>query len=237
MLVKQPSVVSKNYLDYIKEQEMVEKEIWSSIEVKGLMVIDFGVGESTKKLVELGARVIAVDKDKEKLKRYSSLDLSLIQCDIVKLPFHTKIADLAVFYFTLHEIDPNLHKNAILSARKVSSKVMVVEPSPNGCPTYNLYASIWRRAMHSINEFEDYKHASYWKRLIEDCGFKVIALKMVRQKVEIPFIMLKQLVHDTIKQWKNIGIKVKYIREMENFLNYVKKRGMRWSDLSVIIGI
>ena len=71
--------------------------------------------------------MIAGDKDKEKLRKYVSSDASLIQCDIIKIPFHAKIADLAVFYFTLHEIDPNLHRDVILSARRVSSKITALK--------------------------------------------------------------------------------------------------------------
>ena len=158
---------------YELEQRKVQETIWSHIDVENLTVIDFGVGESTQKLLELGARVIAIDKDKEKLRKYVGSDASLIRCDIVKIPFHAKIADLAVFYFTLHEIDPKLHRDVILSARRVSSKIMAVEPFPSDRPAYEIYADIWRRAMHSIGKFEDYQKASYWKRLIEWCRIQL----------------------------------------------------------------
>ena len=222
---------------YELEQRKVQEIIWSPIDVENLTVIDFGVGESTQKLLELGARVIAIDKDKEKLRKYVGSDMSLIRCDIIKIPFHAKIADLAVFYFTLHEIDPNLHRDVILSARRVSSKIMVVEPSPSGCPAYEIYADIWRRAMHSIGKFEDYQKASYWKRLIEDCGFKIVISKRIKQKVKIPFKVLKKIVQNTIKEWKKANVNVRYIWEMEKFLDFANTKGMHWSDLLEIIGI
>jgi 2-polyprenyl-3-methyl-5-hydroxy-6-metoxy-1,4-benzoquinol methylase len=71
-LLKQISIVLKTYFksNALKLQKN-ENEIWQSIKVKGLTVIDFGIGESTEKLAELGARVIVVDKDLEKIKRYN----------------------------------------------------------------------------------------------------------------------------------------------------------------------
>jgi ubiquinone/menaquinone biosynthesis C-methylase UbiE len=174
MFVKQTSTVSKNYFEYVKEQERAEKEIWSSINVKELTVVDFGVGESTKKLIDLGAKVIAVDRDLEKLKKYDNLDISLIKCDITNFPFDNRIAELAVFYFTLHKIDPLIHKEVISTTYKISPRIMVVEPSPKGCLAYQRYAELWHNAMHSIDRFEDYQPISYWKKLIESCGFEII---------------------------------------------------------------
>ncbi|MEM2941559.1 MAG: hypothetical protein QW304_08450 [Thermoproteota archaeon] len=200
------------------------------------MVIDFGVGESTKKLSGLGAKVIVVDRDLEKLKTYRSLGTSLIDCNIANLPFRSEIAGLAVFYFTLHEIDPRIHKEAISKVREASSGIMVVEPSPKGCSTYNRYAELWRRAMHSIGKFEDYQPASYWKRLVEDCGFRVIVLKKVKQTTNIIPRVLEEIVQSTIEEWRKMSVKEKYVREMNKFLEYAKKNGMRWSDLIVIIG-
>lgn len=46
--------MQNNILDYEMEQKKVEKEIWSSNDVKNLTVIDFGIGDvSTKKLIDL----------------------------------------------------------------------------------------------------------------------------------------------------------------------------------------
>lgn len=56
--------------EYLREENRIEKEIWSVIDVRGKTVIDVGVGESTRKLKELGATVIAVGSNPEKLKRW-----------------------------------------------------------------------------------------------------------------------------------------------------------------------
>lgn len=217
-------------------KEKDKEEIWSFIDVKRLTVIDFGVGESTKKLVNLGARVIAVDREIEKLKKYEDLAIPLIKCDIINLPFDNRIADLAVFYFTLHEIDPLLHREVISNACKVSSKIMVAEPSPKGCATYQRCAELGRRAMHSIGRFEDYQPISYWKKLIESCGFEIVVLKRIKQNRDIPPTVLEKTVKSTIEKWRKLSVESKYVNEMNEFWEYAKKYGMRWSDLILMIG-
>jgi len=103
-----------NSLEYEIELMRVEKEIWSLLDVKRLTVIDFGVGNSIRKLVELGARVIGVDSDFKRLREHKDLDIELVNCDVANLPFGRKIADLSVFYFTLHEIDPGSMRMSFL---------------------------------------------------------------------------------------------------------------------------
>lgn len=237
MFVEQTPTVSKNYFEYVKEQKRVGKEVWSSINVKDLTIIDFGVGESTRKLMDLGAKIIVVDRDVEKLKEYDNLDITLIRSDITNFPFDSrKIADLAVFYFTLHEVNPLKHKEVISTTYKVSSNIMVVEPSPKGCPAYQRYAELWLRAMHSIGKFEDYQPISYWEKLIENCGFRIVVSKKIKQNTDIPPDVLEKIVQSTIEEWRKLSVESKYINKMNEFLGYAKKSGMRWSDLIVIIG-
>ena len=136
--------MQNNILDYEMEKK-VEKEIWSSNDVKNLTVIDFGIGDvSTKKLIYLGAKIIAVDNNMEKLKDYNNLGIPLIKCDIVNP--HLIIKFLILLFFTLSST-------------------------------------------------------------------KLILLCM-----------------------KKLSIKNKYINKMNEFLKYAKKKGMKWSDLIVIVG-
>lgn len=234
--MEQTPTVSKNYFEYIKEQERVGKEVWSSIDVKDLIIIDFGVGESTRKLMDLGAKVIVVDRDIEKLKKYDNLDIALIRGDVTNFPFDSRrIADLAVFYFTLHEVNPLMHKEIISTAYKVSSNILVVEPSSKGCPAYQRYAELWLGAMHSIGKFEDYQPIYYWKKLIENCGFEIVVSKKIKQNTDIPPNVLEKIVQSTIEEWRKLSVESKYTNKMNEFLGYAKKNGMRWSDLIVII--
>jgi len=184
----------------------------------------------------LEAKVIAVDMDIEKLKKCTSLGIPLINCDITSLPLNARIADLAVFYFTLHEINPLIHKKAVFSANRVSSKIMVVEPSPKGALTYQRYAELWRTAMHSIGRFEDYQPISYWKELIESCGFEIVVSKRIRQDMDIPPSVLEETMQSIMDEWRKLSVESIYVKKMSEFLEYAKKKGMRWSDLIVIIG-
>lgn len=221
------------------EQKKIEDKIWSSINVKNLRVIDFGIGEdavSTKKLIELGAKVIAIDNDMDKLKKCKHMNTQLIRCDIPHLPFNKKISDLALFYFTLHEINSRFHEKMISDVSMITPKIMIVEPSPEGCKAYRLYESIWHDAMQSIDRFEIYRPLSYWKALIRRCGFKVTVSEKISQNVKIPPALLESMARDTIKNWKKLSIKDVYIDKMKDFLDYAQKNGMKWSDLILIIG-
>ncbi len=58
--------MKNNDLSYFMDKERVLRVIWSTINVKGKVILDFGIGESTEILVKLGAKVIGVDNDIEK---------------------------------------------------------------------------------------------------------------------------------------------------------------------------
>ncbi|RLG78367.1 MAG: hypothetical protein DRO40_13870 [Thermoprotei archaeon] len=128
--------------NYWEEVERVQNEIWASINVKGVTVIDVGVGESTQQLVKLGANVIGIDIDVKKVERFLKLNIPMIVYDFMDAPFRREIADLVVFYFTLHEVDPSIHDKILHVVKEIAPLVMVVEPSPYGCPTYEKYAEI-----------------------------------------------------------------------------------------------
>ena len=61
--------------------------------------------------------------------------------------------------------------------------------------------------------------------------------KRIKQKVKIPFKVLRKIVQNTIKEWKRANVNVRYIWEMKRFLDFANTKRMHWSDLLVIIGI
>lgn len=71
---------------------------------------------------------------------------------------------------------------------------------------------------------------------MKNCGFKAIVLKKVKQTANIIPRVLEEIVRSTIEEWRKKSIEEKYVREMNKFLEYAEKNGMRWSDLIVIIG-
>jgi len=221
---------------YFDDRERVLHEVWSTVNVKGKVVIDFGIGKSTEILVKLGAKVVGVDNNIEKIVKYSSLRVPLIKCDILKFPFRRKIADTSVFSFILHEVNPKHHVDVIEIARDISSEVVIIEPSPRGCKIYNEYAKLWRNAMRSIGLFEEYKPLKYWIRLVEKAGFKVAKTKVVKWKAKIPSKVLDEILARDSEEWRKLGVREEYIRKLSQLLKHAKEKGMRWSNIYVIVG-
>ncbi len=236
IFLKETFIASKAYYNtYFKEKRRVESEIWSVVDVKGKRVIDVGTGESTKKLAKLGARVIGIDNDLLKVKDAKESGIPSILCDILQFPFRKRMADLVVFYFTLHELSYTSQKKAIKAAKEMAPAVMVVEPSPKGSETYEKFARLWKEAMESVGKVEEYKPLEHWCSLLEDIGFKVRS-KVVRWNSAIPPGELEKIIEATIKDWERINVRKKLILEFRSFLSEAKKIGMKWSDIYVLVG-
>jgi ubiquinone/menaquinone biosynthesis C-methylase UbiE len=213
-----------------------EELVWASLNLEGMRVIDFGVGESTKKLVRFGANVTVVDRDAGKLKKYDDLGIPSLNCDMTSFRFDDVVADVTVFCFTLHEIDPRMHRSVISTARRISPRIIVVEPSPDGCPAYRRFARLWHEAMHSIGRFEVYQPISYWKSLIQSCGFRVTTSKKIKQKSLLPSEILDETVQNTIRDWRMQSVPTRFAGLMNEFRKYAMKNGMTWSDLIFLVG-
>ncbi len=188
---------------YLDDVERVQKEIWSCIDARGL-VIDVGIGESTERLAKLGIDVISIDRDAEKAQRYLELNsmpnVHIVVCDFLNPPFRRGIANLVLFYFTLHEVDPKLHAKAISIAKSLGSTIAIVEPSPRGCPLYEAYARIWREAMHSINRFEDYRPLEYWVKLLEESNLEVEHISTIEWRTRIPYTVFRNVIKQTASE-------------------------------------
>jgi len=221
---------------YFDDRERILREIWSTVNVKGKVVLDFGIGESTEILVKLRAKVIGVDNNIEKIVKYSSLGIPLIKCDILKFPFRRKIADISVFSFTLHEINPKHHIVVVKMAKDVSSEIVIIEASPKGCKAYNEYAKLWKSAMRSVGLFEEYKPLKYWVKLVEKAGFETLRTKIVKWKARIPSRVLNEIFIRDSEEWRKLGVGEEYIRRLFQLLKYAKEKGMKWSNIYVIVG-
>jgi len=219
---------------YFKDAERVQNEIWKDIDVRDKTVIDVGIGESTEKLVELGAKVIGVDNDFRKIMSYRKSGIPLILCDFINFPFHRRIADIVVFYFTLHEICPCHHHRALITARKIAPTVIIVEPSSHGCLAYREFARLWRDAMNSVGKFEEYMPAEYWEGIVRKAGFDKTLRKTVKWKAEVPIEVLGNIITATINEWKDMGVGEYYIKKLQEFLK--ENPRLTWSNIEVIIG-
>lgn len=205
-----------------------------------MKVLDVGIGEdahSTKKLIELGTSVTAIDIDSEKLNSHKDLDIELVCADACQLPFDPSAFDLSVAYFTLHEIDPELHPKVISELTRVSKRVMIAEPGPGEDRLYQAYSDIWRRAMHSIGKFEDYRPISYWKTTLEECGANVTVCERLLHRTRLIGVeAADKFIGGLITHVKNYGLSEKYVTEFRNLAEDIKEVGMRFSDIAVVIG-
>lgn len=227
--------MAMNHTEYKSERERVWKEILSDLEVDGSKVIDVGIGESTEKLAEAGAQVIGIDSEIEKLKE-CEVDVPLVKCNIVNFPFEKRIADLTLFNFTLHEINPHQHSEAIRMASLISPRLAVIEPSPEGGPLYQRYKKLQQEIMESIGKYEEYRPLSYWKDLVRKEGFEITTAKTIKPQTVIPPSILEDIKQDTIETLKEKGVKKEYTQDMKEILEDAKEQGMRWSPRLVVIG-
>ena len=223
---------------YLDDVERVQNEIWSRIGARGL-VIDVGVGESTERLAELGTEVISIDIDVERVQRYSKLNsmpnTHIVVCDFLNPPFRRGIANLVLFYFTLHEVDPKLHTKAISIAKSLGSAIAIVEPSPRGCPLYEAYARIWREAMHSINRFEDYRPLEYWVKLLEESNLEVVHISTIEWRTRIPYTVFRNIIEQIASEWRKLGVEERYVDDLRRLVEASRYMEMKWSSINIVI--
>lgn len=226
--------------DFLEEQKRIEEKIWSFAQIKcGVKVLDVGIGEnahSTKKLIGLGALVTAIDTDSKTLNKHRNLKIDLVQGGASQLPFISSEFDLSVAYFTLHEIDPNLHRRVVSELIRVSRSVMIVEPELGEDRLYGVYHDIWSRAMHSIGRFEDYRPITFWKMLLEECGADVAVCQKIAHEEKLMGIEADKFMKGVIGMVRNYGVPEGYVSEFRDLAEDMKHLGMRFSDISVVIG-
>jgi len=226
--------------DFLEEQKRIEERIWSFAQIKcGVKVLDVGIGEdahSAKKLIGLGALVTAIDTDSKTLNKHRNLKIDLVQGGASQLPFISSEFDLSVAYFTLHEIDPNLHQKVVSELIRVSRSVMIVEPELGEDRLYGVYHDIWSRAMHSIGRFEDYRSITYWKMLLEECGADVAVCQKIAHEEKLMGIEADKFMKGLIGMVRNYGVPEGYVSEFRDLAEDMKHLGMRFSDISVVIG-
>ncbi len=223
--------------EYLRDERRVQDEIWSCIP-NARLAVDVGVGNSTRWLAERGLMVVGIECDEAKAARVreNTASVEIVVADFLAPPLRDDAADLVVFCSTLHEIDPRLHGKAILEARRIARWVMVVEPSPHGCPAYEKYARLWSEAMHSIGYFEDYKPLEYWVRLLKENGFKITCAKTVKWTTPIPYQVFKEITAEATTLFRQLGVSEEYVKELENLLEEAKRGRIKWSDIIVVVG-
>lgn len=222
--------------EYEKEQRMIDQKIWSLPKIEKGLALDMGVGDSTRKLIGLDAKVVAVDSDLNNLIKQKNFDGMLVQCNVSYLPFKNSVFDLSVASFTLHEINPLLHLNVVSEMTRVSRKTMIVEPMPAQEHVNKRYDGIWCKAMHSIGRFEDYQEIMYWKKLMEKCNMRIVVCEKFRGKNRIPPQKVDELIKGTVTLMNSYYVSKKYIEEIKDLGKDMRNKGMRRSSIGVVIG-
>lgn len=227
------------FSEYEKEQKIIDQKIWSLPKIEKGLALDIGVGDkgfSTRKLIELGAKVVAVDSDLNNLIKQKNPDGIIVQCNASCLPFKNSVFDLSVAFFTLHEINPRLHLNVVSEMVRVSRKIMIVEPMPAQEHVNKRYDGIWRKAMHSIGRFEDYQEIMYWKKLMEKCGLRITICETFMGKNRMTSQEIDELIKRTVILMNSYDVSKKYIEEIKDLGKDMRNKGMRRSSMGVVIG-
>ncbi len=224
---------------YKDEKNAVAKQIWDLAEIHScLNVLDIGIGNnpnSVIKLIGLGANVTAIDIELEKVEKNKHLNARLIQADVTNLPFKGKEFDLSVLFFILHEIPGKDHTKVIEELFRVSDKVMLVEPVPDGGELYLRYYSVFQGIMDSIGQIEKYRDLSYWTKLFTKPDIKLQHSETFKIKEKLIDTEADEYFNDLIEYIKTLNVPDKYISDFKNLKSEVVKKGMTFSDINVII--
>jgi hypothetical protein len=152
------------------------------------------------------------------------------------MPFRPGSADVAVFCYTLHEVNPSLHESIITQAASIAATVIIVEPLPGTSGPRRDLEDLWREAMHAVGKFEDYKPRAYWETLIETGGFTKIVSEVFERNETIPPDVVKDIVHMSLEWWEKDGVPEEFCHKIKDFLKYTDEEGLRELDIAVIIG-
>ena len=90
--------------------------------------------------------------------------------------------------------------------------------------------------MRSVGLFEEYKPLKYWVKLVEKAGFETLRTKIVKWKARIPSRVLNEIFIRDSEEWRKLGVGEEYIRRLFQLLKYAKEKGMKWSNIYVIVG-
>lgn len=221
--------------EYEKEQKIMEQKIWALPKIEKGLALDIGVGDSTRKLIGLGAKVVAVDSDLNNLIK-QNFDGMIVQCNASYLPFKNSVFELSVASFTLHEINPLLHLNVVSEMTRVSRRVMIVEPMPAQEPVNKRYDDLWSKTMHSIGRFEDYQEIMYWKKLMEKCGLRITICETFMGKNRMTSQEIDELIKRTVTLMNSYYVSKKYTEEIKDLGKDMRNKGMKRSSIGVVIG-
>jgi len=224
---------------YFEEERRVKCSIYgvlrelSSIDV----VVDVGCGDSTRGILSAvpGSFVVCVDVRPRRIESESGERLDAVVADARSLPLRSSCCSATSYVFTLHEIDPQTHRDVVLEARRVARYVVIAEPSPYGVELYEEFWHTYRDAARSVGLFEEYKPREYWVSLLEEAGFQVLIERRIEWRTAVPKQILEEIISSTAEEWKKLGVDPSYIERIRSILG--SDKGFKWSDIYLIVGV
>ena len=159
----------------------------------------------------------------------------MVLCDAAQVPFRNKVFEMALVNFTFHEIDPVLHTRVCSELGRVSSRIVIVEPTVANDPVSRRYDKIWTDSMHNIKQFEDFRTIDYWIDLLKNSGKLVILTERLQYSICLHGEEAREYMKTVIDELREEGVSNKYITKMTEFTEEVVENGMIFSDVNVII--
>jgi len=235
-------VLSSSLELYLAEVERVWSEILSlALRAEPRVVADVGAGDSTQRLLQSSVElVIALDADCCKLARISrasSAKLELLCADARLIPLRSRSVDLAVLHFVLHEIDPRLHREALAEVGRAAKRVLITEPTPRGSELYAELWRVWRSAARFMGSFEEYRDPSYWLRLLDELGFRVLESRVIRWRAPVPHEVLEDLARAWSREWVEKGVPREVLSRLWRVVGRARFGELRWSSIFAVLAL
>ena len=222
-----------------QEREKIREKIWSLLRLRSdEKVLDVGVGRlaySLKKMVELGVPVTSIDLDWQALQQHKTPNANAVQCNAAQIPFRNNAFQTALVNFTFHEIDPALRQQVISELRRISDRIVIVEPATSEDPLCRRFQEIWTESMHSVNKFEDYQSMEEWTDLVRNGGARVTLTRTFRSRALLLGEEAREYMKTVVDELCKEGIPGKHINDMQILAKNVEKKGMIFSDVNVIV--
>jgi ubiquinone/menaquinone biosynthesis C-methylase UbiE len=212
---------------------------WNELEIRsGQKALDIGIG--TKALSASGMlgqklKVVGIDTDPECLTHSEKLGIPIHICDASSLPFEEGHFDISIAFFTLHEVDPKNHLSVISEMKRVSKKIVLVDPLPNNDEIGKIYDKIWHEAMDSVGRFEIYQSMDYWVNLVSSYTPKKIRVFRLRLTKKADEKNSVSFCNQSIQHFEKYGIDRKYMNRIEKLAEKIKIHGMEPLDMIMII--
>jgi len=164
--------------EFGRESQYIETLIWESLCIeRDQRVLFCGYGpdaEWVRRAIRAGATVHVIEHRDASIRRFGTLDATLVRGSTSVIPAKENAYDVAVSFHYLHETDPFFHGQIVSELARVAKRVAIVEPSPPSDPLGKRIALLYSQAKRELGQFEYYQPIEYWKRLLQAVKAEVV---------------------------------------------------------------